>query len=169
MALVRFNGTSTDIPLEWARTRVTASVIAGTVLLDSTDYTTATGASRAEQLLTNPAIDSLAAKGRAFRPLDGDVGYVRAPVSASGTATNSGAAAADTFVLADGIDLYLATFNLDAGKTVDRTIDLARAGLSPAATYRSTDLWSGATRTVVGALALRLGPGQAALVRLRPE
>jgi alpha-galactosidase len=166
--LVRFHGTSTDIPFEWARTRVTASVIAGTVFLDSTDYTSATGADRASRLLTNPAVNELARSGRAFRPLEGDTAYVRAPIPGS-TAVNAGSQAADAFVLADGEGAYLALFNYDGSRQVTRTIDLRRAGLFRTLTYRVVDLWTGETSTAADSLSVSLAPGGAALLQLTPE
>jgi hypothetical protein len=168
IALVRFHGTSTDLPLEWARTRVTASVIAGTVFLDGTDYSNATGAERASQLLTNQAVNALARTGRRFRPLEGDTGYVRATIPGT-SAVNAGAQAADGFLLADGNSVYLALFNYDASHAVTRSIDLRRAGLERSLTYRALDLWSGAATTTVDSLSVPLAPGAAALLRLTPE
>ncbi|MDQ2731938.1 MAG: alpha-galactosidase, partial [Armatimonadota bacterium] len=59
---------------EDGRTRLNASVIAGTVLLDSDPLAEEPAQARAEKLLTNPEINDLARSGRTFRPVEGDTG-----------------------------------------------------------------------------------------------
>jgi hypothetical protein len=168
MELLVYEGQHNLYPLEWARTRVTASAIGGTVFLDTTDVTSAAGASRVQALLTNASVDAIAAKGRAFRPLDGDVGRVTAPITGF-TAVNSGSAAANVFVLVDGGKTYLALFNFDDANAASRHVDLARAGLDATRTYAVTDLWAQASAgTATGALDVTLQPGQSRLLELAP-
>ena len=70
-------------------------------------------------LYNNTDVLNVAKKGKVFRPLEG----------------NTNANAADTFVLKDGDDYYLALFNYSATSSAERTIDLQRAGLNAAQTY----------------------------------
>jgi hypothetical protein len=57
-----------------ARSRLNASVITGTMLLESDDLTNATAQERAVALFTNPEINALARADRLFRPVEGDTG-----------------------------------------------------------------------------------------------
>jgi hypothetical protein len=101
-------------------------------------------------LLTNPQINALALKGKAFRPVEG----------------NTGTGAADTFVLRDKKgEYYLAVFNYMQSDTL-KTIDLRRAGLTESARYIATDLWSGARTDVGGEWTVRLGPAHSAIFKL---
>ncbi len=169
MALYKF-GNQSPITPEWAKTRVTASAVAGAPFLDSTDYSDATGAQRMTTLLGNAAIDALVqnAKGAAFRPLDGGVGYVSAPMSGS-TDTNSGSAASDVFVRADGGAVLVAAFDFDPAKPAMKSIDLARAGLDANGNYAVTDLWTGDKTSAKGTLAVSLNPGESKIFRLEPQ
>jgi hypothetical protein len=53
-----------------ARTRVNASVIAGTVMIDSDDLTKSHPQKRAKGLLTNEKINAIARAGKTFRPVE---------------------------------------------------------------------------------------------------
>jgi alpha-galactosidase len=169
MALYRFEGQASAISDVWARTRATASAIAGTVFLDSTDYTNAAAASRATALLGNAAVDAIARTGGSFRPLDGSTGRVTATISGS-TAVASGSAASETFVRDDGTAFRIALFDFDPAQAATRTVDLARAGLSATKTYAVTDLWTGESLPAAhGTLAVALAPGEAKLLSLQEQ
>ena len=108
-----------------AQTRVNSAVISGTVFLNSDDVNDPTAQQYMKELLTNSKVNAVAIKGKAFRPVEGDTGIN----------------AADTFVLKDNRDYYLAVFNYTQ-TPVTKTIDLARAGISGATNYTVTDLWT---------------------------
>jgi hypothetical protein len=167
MALSSFQGTYPTYPPAWAKTRVLASVVAGTVFLDATNYTNAGQAGRAVPLLTNAGVNAIARKGASFRPLDGATGRVTAPIPGS-TTVNAGSAATDVFVRDDGGRLYVAVFNYDPTGGVTKTIDLSRAGLDKARTYGVTDVWTqSAAGTASGTLSVTLGPGESRLLALQ--
>jgi alpha-galactosidase len=137
--------------LDEARTRVDASVITGTVLLDSDDLMEARAQARAKELLTNEAILNVARAGRAFRPVEGD----------------SGEHAANIFTRTepDG-SMYVAVFNYSESKSTELKLDLARLGLSGEQAYRATDLWTGTSREISGSIEMPLGPAQSTILHL---
>ncbi|ANS74346.1 carbohydrate-binding protein [Paenibacillus yonginensis] len=137
--------------LEGARSRVNAAAISGTVYLDSDDVHDAAAREYMEALLTNPAINKVALKGKAFRPVEG----------------NTGTHAADTFVLEEGHTFYLATFNY-TNTYIARTVDLERAGLKGSRAYKLTDLWTGETSTVRGSFHTALQGAGSKLFKLEP-
>ncbi|MFC5863843.1 alpha-galactosidase [Acidicapsa dinghuensis] len=134
-----------------ARTRVNATVISGTLLIDSDDLLDGYGQSRAKELLTNKAVLDVARAGIAFRPVEG----------------NSGIHASPEFVREekDG-SLYLAVFNYSETKPATLTVDLQRLGLDPAKTYRATDLWTGTEQDVTSQMQFLLGPAESRLLHL---
>ncbi|MDI4647228.1 S-layer homology domain-containing protein [Cohnella hashimotonis] len=136
--------------LEEARSRVNSGVISGTVLLDSDDVNDPKAKGYMEALYGNRDVIALALKGKAFRPLEG----------------NTGANAADAFVLKDGADFYLAVFNYSASVAADKTIDLGRAGLDASLTYAAKDLWTGEASEATGTLQLTLAPAASRLLQL---
>ncbi|SFI51038.1 Carbohydrate binding module (family 6) [Paenibacillus sp. UNC496MF] len=138
--------------LEEARSRVNSAVISGTVFLNSDDVHDARAQEYMKALLTNKAVLALAKKGEAFRPVEG----------------NTGARAADAFVLKDKDTYYLAVFNYDKTAAA-MTINLARAGLKDAAAYKATDLWANAAATVSGQLTVQLGAAESKLFKLEPK
>ena len=140
--------------LEEARSRVNASVITGTLLLDSDDLTDARGQERAKELLTKAAILDVARAGRSFRPVEGDAGIKAAKVFTRDEPDGS---------------LLIAVFNYDGGKPSEIRSDLARLGLDGHSSYRATDLWTAATSEVRGALDVPLSPGQSTILRLVKE
>jgi alpha-galactosidase len=168
MALLAFEPDATaTYPESWAQTRASASAIAGTMFFDTTDPTNATGAARELAYLTNAGVNAIATAGRAFRPLDGNVGYVSAPTCDTEGDTNSGAAASQVFVRDDGSTQTIAAFNYSGTQPATIEIDLTRLGLSATTVYTITDVWSGTnTATVTGTLELVLSPGQSTIVRI---
>ncbi|WNS46710.1 S-layer homology domain-containing protein [Paenibacillus sp. MMS20-IR301] len=133
-----------------ARSRMNSGVIAGTVLLDSDDVNDAKAQEYMTALYNNTDILGVALKGQAFKPLEG----------------NTNANAADTFVLQDGSDYYLAVFNYSATAPAEKNVNLARAGLDAAEFYTMKDLWTGQTTSITGSWALTLQPAESKLVKL---
>lgn len=133
-----------------ARTRLTASVVAGGILLMGDDMQDPSALDRVLRLFSNKEVLALASKGRAFRPIEGDVGQW----------------AADAFVPKDGGSCYLALFNYDRDKPKAMRVDLNRAGLDDGP-WISTDLWKGTTSEVRHTLAIKLLPAACSLLRLK--
>jgi len=133
-----------------ARSRMNSGVIAGTVLLGSDDVNDPKAREYMTALFNNKEVLELALKGKVFKPLEG----------------NTNANAADTFVMKDGNDYYLAVFNYSANASADKTVNLGRAGLDAADSYTMQDLWTGEVSTISGTLALSLQPTESKLVKL---
>jgi hypothetical protein len=127
-----------------------SGVIAGTVLLGSDDVNDPKAQEYMTALFNNKEVLELALKGKVFKPLEG----------------NTNANAADTFVMKDGNDYYLAVFNYSANASADKTVNLGRAGLDAADSYTMQDLWTGEVSTISGTLALSLQPTESKLVKL---
>lgn len=140
--------------IEEARSRVDASIISGTVLLDSDDLEDPRAQQRAKELLTNRAILDVARAGRSFQPVTG----------------NSGTGASNLFrrVEADGT-MFVAVFNYDRTHPAEIKVDLAKLGLDRSANYRSTDLWTGTSSEVHQVLQVSLLPGQSSVLHLMKE
>ncbi|MGC9223555.1 MAG: alpha-galactosidase [Terracidiphilus sp.] len=136
--------------LEEARSRVNASVIAGTVLLDSDDLMDPRAQQRARELLTNANILNVAREGRSFRPVEGDAGVHAARLF--------------TRTEPDG-SMLVAAFNFSRETEEKLKIDLSRLGLDAAKEYRMTDLWTGNVKDVKQTFALDLGPAASKIVR----
>ncbi|MBY0218500.1 alpha-galactosidase [Paenibacillus illinoisensis] len=134
------------------RSRFTASVIAGTVLLLGDDFRQAEAAERAKDWLGNKEIMNIARLGRTFRPLEGDCGKQ----------------ASDVFVLEspDDKSFYLAVFNFDAANAAHRTVSLERAGLDTSTVYSYQDLWEGTQGEAIGHMSITLEPAESKIFRL---
>ncbi|MGG4091004.1 carbohydrate-binding protein [Paenibacillus lautus] len=141
--------------IEGAQSRVNAAAISGTVFLNSDDVTDATARQYMETLLTNPEVNGLAMKGKAFRPVEG----------------NTGTQAANVFVLDDQGTHYVAVFNY-THNAAQHTVDLVRAGIASegAASYTVTDVWSGQSQTVSGSsLDVTLKAAESKLYKIVPN
>ncbi|GJM77740.1 hypothetical protein HMSSN139_02360 [Paenibacillus sp. HMSSN-139] len=139
------------------RSRLTASAIAGTLLLLGDDFRKEGAAERAKAWLGNRAVMDVARLGRTFRPLEWGFGDRAADVfvlEAPGSGTNGGDA------------LYVAAFNFDGTTAARKTISLARAGLDPKAYYRVVDLWEGKEHEAAGQLVVDLAPAEAKIFKL---
>lgn len=108
-----------------ARARYTASVIAGTVMMLSDDYTRPEAKERASQFAGNREINQVAAKGISFRPVE-----------------SGDASAAHVFTAVVDGRQYVALFHWKNSKECIH-VDCARAGLRTGTRYR--ELWSGET------------------------
>lgn len=134
------------------RSRLNASVIAGTVLLNSDDLTDANARRRVESLFTNAELLALARRGQSFRPVEGDTG---------GQST-------DMFVLKTREAFYVAVFNFNA-KAAVKTLSLERFGLSASAHYRFRDLWTQQSTPATGTVAVPLAPATSTIFRVTKE
>ncbi|TYP79180.1 S-layer homology domain-containing protein [Paenibacillus methanolicus] len=137
--------------LEEARSRVNSAVITGTVFLGSDDVNDPKAQDYMRALYANEAVLAVAKKGKSFRAIEGD----------------TGAKAAESFVLGDGGAYYLAVFNY-GGEAAEKPVSLERAGLDANRTYVATELWSGATSNVKATLAVSLGAAASKLYKLTP-
>lgn len=133
---------------EGAQSRVNASVISGTVHLNSDDVNKPEAQQLMKSLLTNPRVNALAVKGKAFRSVEG----------------NTGTAASDTFMLEDQGDYYLAVFNY-SNDPAQKTVDLQRAGIPVNSSI--VDLWTNqSVQSQNGKITLSLSGGQSVLYKL---
>ncbi|MEK3984211.1 alpha-galactosidase [Paenibacillus sp. FSL K6-3166] len=134
------------------RSRLTASVIAGTVLLLGDDFRKEEAATRAKAWLGNKEIMNIARLGKTFRPVEGDLGKQ----------------ASNAFVLEDAEDnvFYLAVFNYDAANSAHKSISLERAGLNSQVAYQLLDLWEGTQGQAAGELAVMLEPAESKIFKL---
>jgi alpha-galactosidase len=143
--------------LEEARSRMNATVISGTLLLDSDDLTgqiDPRAPQRAKELLTNKAVLDVARAGRSFRPVEGDSGIHAAPIFMRTEKDGS---------------VYVAVFNYSEDKPTTLHVDLSRLGLNATQTYRMTDLWTDEIQEAVKDLKLSLTPAQSRLLHFTPE
>jgi alpha-galactosidase len=137
-----------------ARSRQTASAIAGTVHLDSDDLSDPEAQARAVQFLTNPHVNALARSGRPFRPAESGIGD----------------RAADTFVRTDSDGRsYVAVFNYSKTEPTSKHLDLSRLGLSTTDSYRVEDLWDGSVGHTHGSMSVDLPPADCRLLCLMPD
>lgn len=137
------------------RSRLTASVVAGTVLLLGDDYRNAEARRRAEAWLANEDVLRLARLGRTFVPVEG--------TSASG--------AAEAFMLSVVEDeaevMYVAVFNYDREAKADSAIAFDRLGLAETRhAYPVRELWSAEEGLAAGELRVSLEAMEAKLLRI---
>ncbi|WP_364146710.1 carbohydrate-binding protein [Paenibacillus sp. LPE1-1-1.1] len=132
-----------------SQTRVNSAVISGTVYLNSDDVNDPAAQELMKKLLTNKQVNEVALNGKAFRAVEG----------------NTGTAAADTFVMKDGKDYYLAVFNF-TNEAVTKTVDFARAGIPSSSNAKVTDLWTNESSEAVGSLKVDLLGAQSKLYKI---
>ncbi|WP_339169193.1 alpha-galactosidase [Paenibacillus sp. FSL H7-0943] len=134
------------------RSRLTASVIAGTVLLLGDDFRKEEAAARAKAWLSNKDIMDVARLGKTFRPIEGDLGKQ----------------SCDTFVLESSEEnaFYIAVFNYDVTKSAPKSLSLERAGLNAQAAYQLLDLWEGVEGEISGKLEVTLEPAESKIFKL---
>ncbi|MBB6730162.1 alpha-galactosidase [Cohnella zeiphila] len=133
------------------RSRLNASLIAGTVLLMGDDYREPEARRRALAWLTDPALMAVARRGETFVPLEGDSGDRATPVFIR--------------MEPDG-GAHVAVFNYAKDRPAELTVDLARIGLDDEADWRCEDLWSKEERSVEGQLTVSLAPAESTLLKL---
>jgi alpha-galactosidase len=140
---------------EEGRSRLTASVIGGGMLLQGDDLTDPLAEDRVRTLFSNQEVLDVARKGLAFRPVEG----------------NTPEQAASAFVWQDvsSKKTYLALFNYDPAKKATRQVALERIGLDPKKTYRVRSLWTGEKTNQAGLVSVDLAAAGCALLELEPE
>jgi hypothetical protein len=133
-----------------ARTRFTASVIGGGMMIEGDNLTDPKARERVLKIFSNKEALALARKTPDFRPVRGD------------TAEKAG----DAFVYRESDRVaYIAAFNFDQKEAKKRDLPFARLGL-PAGKWSYRDLWNGATGQATDSMTLHLEPTDCALLRL---
>lgn len=135
------------------RSRLNASLIAGTVLLNSDDLTDTGARKRVEALFTNEELNVLARRGQSFRPVEGD----------------TGAQAADLFVLKTRETFYVGAFNFDRNAEARKTVPFERIGLDPTVRFRFRDLWTQQVTVCTGSFPLTLKPRDSTIFQVTRE
>lgn len=132
-----------------ARTRFTASVIGGGMMIQGDNLTNPKARERVLKIFSNKEALKLAEKTPKFLPVRGD------------TAEKAG----DLFIYQESRDVvYLAAFNFDQRRTKLDKVDLSRLGLT--GIWQGRDLWSGKTQTHIGSIRFLLPPTDCSLLRL---
>jgi len=133
-----------------ARTRFTASVIGGGMMIEGDDLTNPKARDRVEKLFSNKDVLQLASRAPSFRPVRGD--------------TND--AAGDAYIHHLNPDeAYVALFNFSKKDMKRTSIPLLRLDL-PEGKWQARELWTGRTFVVSGSLAAELLPMDCALLQL---
>lgn len=133
-----------------ARTRFTASVIGGGMMIEGDDLTKPAARDRVLKLFSNKEALELARKTPAFRPVDGD------------TWDHAGSA----FIYQENAKTaYVALFNFSKTDSAERRITLSRLGLT-AGEWTTRDLLSGKKETISHELNATLAPMDCALIRI---
>jgi len=135
-----------------SRSRFTASIVAGGMMLEGDDLTSPAARERVMSIYSNRALLDLARRAPAFRPVFGD------------TATKAG----DAFVWVEpgGKSAYVAVFNYDKAQPLSKSLSLSRLGLTGGARWTVHNLWTGAERQIDGELNLQIAPTDCSIVRL---
>ncbi|MDR6553169.1 alpha-galactosidase [Paenibacillus qinlingensis] len=133
-----------------SRSRLNASLIAGTVLLMGDDFRHEEARIRAEDCLTRPELLEIAKKGESFIPLEG----------------NTDAASDTVFYKRAGDNCFIAVFNFNKEETVEAVIQLDRLGLPRDMTYSLHDLWEETDIPSTGDIRVRLEPAESKILKL---
>jgi len=132
------------------KSRVTSAAIQG-YMLDGDDLTDSVAPGLAQTWLTNSSINGLASLNLNFRPVDG----------------STGVGPTNVLVAKSGSTYYLAVFNYDGDNSTTVTVDLGHAGLNSSASYKVTDLWTGAASSANGSLQVNLNPAESTILKLQ--
>jgi hypothetical protein len=130
-------------------TRVNSAVVTGTVFLNGDDLSKPAGQTLAKKYLTNPQVNAVAKKGKAFKAVE----------------DNTGNRASDEFVMQDGSDYYLAVFNYGSSD-VTKTVDFHRAGIDTSKKYTVTNLWDNSSTTEALNMSVALSANESKLLKL---
>ncbi|HWY29899.1 MAG TPA: hypothetical protein VNX46_04045, partial [Candidatus Acidoferrum sp.] len=132
------------------RARVTSDAITGLMISgdDLSDGGDALARQRANQFLSNGAINGMARSKRSFRPVEG----------------NSGGHAASLFTWAGQDGFYLAVFNYSSTNTTTQ-IDLVRAGLPGNKLVQWQELWSHKKGVATNRLEISIDPADVLLLK----
>jgi hypothetical protein len=175
MALNQWILNGKTYPEAWAKTHVVAAAISGGIFLDASDYNNATFFSRSSAALTNPLVNQVAARGKSFIPVNGNLGYISS-TAADGWA-NPGSQASDRFYSPSSSatptasdPTYIAIFNFDQSSPSTKTIALANVGLSSTTSYHVIDYTAGGTAlaTSQNSVTVTVAAGGAMLLALYP-
>jgi len=128
------------------RARMLSSVITGTFITGDDFSTYGPWSQRAKDWYKNPRLLRIVANGKAFQPVEGNMGNGSSPLFTR---------------LIDGY-LYLAVFNYGQAPA-SFTIDAERIGLAPKRSYTGIELLQGAEATLTGSLTITLPPADAVL------
>ncbi|MBJ6360141.1 alpha-galactosidase [Paenibacillus sp. GCM10012307] len=134
------------------RSRLTASVISGTVFLLGDDYRVEEAASRACAWLSNESVLEIARLGKTFVPIDSPVQEGSANIFALHVNENS---------------VYVAVFNYDAVQSAVRTVDVQQLGLEIEAHYEVFDLWEQTQQEGQGNLTVNLESAESKLFKIK--
>ncbi|KRF43793.1 alpha-galactosidase [Paenibacillus sp. Soil787] len=132
------------------RSRLNASLIAGTVLLMGDDFRKEEARTRAEDWLTRPELLKIAKTGKSFIPLEG----------------NTDAASADIFFQMADEDCLIAVFNYNKDEVVEKRISMERLGQSQNSAYELHDLWEETANQSSGDISVRLEPAESKILKL---
>lgn len=132
------------------KTRVTASVVTGGMLLLGDDLTKPEARARVKELFTNDEILDLARKANSFRPVDGD--------------SETKAGNDFVWVAPDGKTAYFASFNYDKSTKRRASVPLGRLGLS--GKWSARDLWRKSDVALGASIDVELAPMDCVLLKL---
>jgi alpha-galactosidase len=134
-----------------ARSRLHASIIGGTVMLAGDDFRLPEARERAHKLLTNERVNAVALLGRAFLPIE----------------MNIGDQSCEEFFLVDETEntVYFAIFNLQQEKRVKK-ISIGRIGWKEGVPCQAEDLWSGVIQNASDSLEVLLEGMDSTILRL---
>lgn len=136
--------------IEEARTRFTASVIGGGMMIEGDNLTDPKAMARVRTIFSNKDAIKLAAKTPQFRPVYG----------------NMGEGSGDHFVWQENSrSAYIALFNFDRKNPATKTIDLPRFGLG-SGKWNLRELWTGKTDVASGKIEIQLASRDSALIHL---
>lgn len=134
-----------------AKTRYNAGVITG-MIVSGMDWTNTAHQNLAKEYFTNAKVNAVARNDWVFKAVEGDTG------------TNPD----DIFVYEDANDVfYVAVFNYGTSST-QKSVDLARAGLSGTTTYATEELWSGDISEEYNTMSVDLLAYQSKLFKIYP-
>lgn len=133
-----------------ARTRYNSAVITGTLMLLSDSYKSEAMKDLTRKVVSNVEVNEIAKMGKAFRPIEGNVGQW----------------ATDAYTLETEDAFYIAVFNFEqlGNKTVK--VSLKRAGLEGDKEYRATDLWDKTVSTIKNELSVNLLPSESTIIKI---
>lgn len=135
------------------RSRLTASVIAGTSLLLGDDYRMEEAARRAKLWMTHSEVMDLARQGFTFRPVEGA----------------SGDRAGEVFTLQVDDITWVAVFNFESDRTVQKHLALKRLGIAADNPLVARDLWDGSEISLdpgTESIEIQMLPGESKLLRI---
>ncbi|NQX58713.1 alpha-galactosidase [Paenibacillus qinlingensis] len=143
-----FNQASTM--LSEGRSRLNASLIAGTVLLMGDDFRNEEARTRAGDWLSRPELLTIAKTGKSFVPVEG----------------NTDAGSDHVFYQMTDKNCWIAVFNFNKDETVEKRISIERLGLPQNATYWLHDLWEDTVLQSKGDISVRLKPAESKIFKL---